>query len=136
MAEEKVIETKVKEVDVNIDEIFDGVVTSDSVTLPEEEKSKPNVFSRGGKVDLSFLNEDDEGPKEEKIIEEPQNEATDLNEKAEVKEETKEESTEEIKVDVKKEEIDDILSIDEEEQTEKKKPGRKKIEGIADVFTV
>ena len=40
MAEEKVIETKVKEVDVNIDEIFDGVVTSDSVTLPEEEKSK------------------------------------------------------------------------------------------------
>ena len=135
MAEEKVIETKVKEVDVNIDEIFDGVVTSDSVTLPEEEKSKPNVFSRGGKVDLSFLNEDDEGPKEEKIIEEPQNEATDLNEKAEVKEETKEESTEEIKVDVKKEEIDDILSIDEEEQTEKKKPGRKKIEGIADVFT-
>ena len=37
MAEEKVIETKVKEVDVNIDEIFDGVVTSDSVTLPEEE---------------------------------------------------------------------------------------------------
>tara|TARA_Y100001937_G_scaffold128726_1_gene207337 strand:+ start:15261 stop:16559 length:1299 start_codon:yes stop_codon:yes gene_type:complete len=135
MAEEKVIETKVKEVDVNIDEIFDGVVTSDSVTLPEEEKSKPNVFSRGGKVDLSFLNEDDEGPKEEKIIEEPQNEATDLNEKAEVKEETEEESTEEIKVDVKKEEIDEILSIDEEEQTEKKKPGRKKIEGIADVFT-
>ena len=28
MAEEKVIETKVKEVDVNIDEIFNGVVTS------------------------------------------------------------------------------------------------------------
>ena len=138
MAEEKVIETKVKEVDVNIDEIFDGVVTSDSVTLPEEEKSKPNVFSRGGKVDLSFLNEDDQGPQEEKIIEEPQNEATDLNEKTETTEETEkteEESTEEIKVDVKKEEIDEILSIDEEEQPEKKKPGRKKIEGIADVFS-
>ena len=88
MAEEKVIETKVKEVDVNINEIFDGVVTSDSVTLPEEEKSKPSVFSRGGKVDLSFLNEDDEGPQEEKIIEEPQNEATDLNEKTETTEET------------------------------------------------
>ena len=135
MAEEKVIDTKVKEVDVNINEIFDGVVTSDSVTLPEEENSKPNVFSRGGKVDLSFLNEDDQGPQEEKIIEEPQNEATDLNEKTETTEETEEESTEEIKVDVKKEEIDEILSIDEEEQLEKKKPGRKKIEGIADVFS-
>ena len=35
---DKTVETKVEQVDVNIDEIFSGAPGGDSITLPEEEK--------------------------------------------------------------------------------------------------
>lgn len=88
---EKTVETNVQDVDINLDEIFSGAPGASSVTLPEEkEEKKPNVFSREGKVDMSFLNEEDAGKQEEPVIEEPKDESTDLNEKVEETEEAKE----------------------------------------------
>ena len=58
-------ETKVEQVDVNLDEIFDAAPGGDSITLPEEDK-KPNIFSRSQReVDTSFLEEKVETKEEE-----------------------------------------------------------------------
>ena len=51
--ETKTVETKVEQVDVNLDDIFNAAPGGDSITLPEENK-KPNIFSRKG-TDVSFL---------------------------------------------------------------------------------
>ena len=99
MSEEKNMEqTEVKQnVEVNLDEIFNGAPGADSITLPEETK-KPNLFSRPENVDLSFVDE----PAEEVEAEE-------------VKTETKEETVIEEPVvkkepQVSKDEIDEILN--------------------------
>ena len=105
-------ETKVEQVDVNLDEIFDAAPGGDSITLPEEDK-KPNIFSRSQReVDTSFL--------EEKV-------------------ETKEETVENIEsVDTKPKEkidVDEVLGLNEDQEEDLPvKRGRKKIEGISDVF--
>ena len=44
MAETKTVETKVEKVEVNLDEIFNGAPGAESITLPEDEPQKPNVF--------------------------------------------------------------------------------------------
>ena len=90
MSEKMQQTTTVQEVDVNLDEIFNGAPGADSVVTPETKK--PNVFSKAEAVDLSFLDK----PETETAVEE-------------VKEEVKEEKTEATeakveKVEVKKEE--------------------------------
>ena len=132
MAEEtKTIETKVEKVDVNLDEIFNGAPGADSITLPEEESKKPNVFSRKDNVDLSFIDK----PAEEKTEEDTEEVEPTIAETAKA-----EEKKEEKKIDtVSKEQIDEILGDDqaeevEEEKTETKKRGRKAITGVSDVF--
>jgi len=47
--------TTVQEVDVNLDEIFNGAPGAGSVVTPEKETKKPNVFSKADNVDLSFF---------------------------------------------------------------------------------
>ena len=138
---EKTVETKVQDVDINLDEIFSGAPGASSVTLPEETKKKPNVFSREGKVDMSFLNDNDTGKQEEPVIEEPKNDSTDLNEKSEKKVEATEEAKEgeEVKqteTPIAKDEIDELLAPETDEviEEEPKKRGRKPITGMADVF--
>ena len=129
---EKTVETKVQEVDINLDDIFNGAPGAGSVTLPEEEQ-KPNVFSREGKVDMSFLNENEvETVEEEKPIQEPTDDKTDLNEQSEQSEKVEEiQNPEEAKKD-----LDEILAPQSEEELieEPKKRGRKPITGMADVF--
>jgi len=127
MAETKKVETKVEKVEVNLDEIFNGAPGADSITLPEDEPKKPNVFSRKKDVDMSFI---DKSAEEETKTEE--SEATE--EKSEVvedKEETKKET-------VTPDQIDEILGDNQEEEvtaeTETKKRGRKPISGVSDVF--
>ena len=132
MSEEtKTIETKVEKVEVNLDEIFNGAPGAESITLPEEESKKPNLFSRK-KVDMSFIDtpkEDD--TKEEEVKAETTEEV--VEEKKEKKEEKKIET-------VSKEAIDEILGDNIEEETEDvaptetKKRGRKAINGVSDVF--
>ena len=138
---EKTVETKVQDIDINLDEIFSGAPGASSVTLPEETEKKPNVFSREGKVDMSFLNDDDAGKQEEPVIEEPKDDSTDLNEKSEEKVEATEEAKEgeEVKqteTPIAKDEIDELLAPETDEviEEEPKKRGRKPITGIADVF--
>ena len=127
MSEEKNMEqTEVKQnVEVNLDEIFNGAPGADSITLPEETK-KPNLFSRPENVDLSFVDE----PAEEEEAEE-------------VKTETKEETVIEEPVvkkepQVSKDEIDEILNdgleLAEDEEVKSTVKGRKRIEGMTDVF--
>ena len=138
---EKTVETKVQDIDINLDEIFSGAPGASSVTLPEETEKKPNVFSREGKVDMSFLNDDDAGKQEEPVIEEPKDDSTDLNEKSEKKVEATEEAKEgeEVKqteTPIAKDEIDELLAPETNEviEEEPKKRGRKPITGMADVF--
>ena len=127
MAETKTVETKVEKVEVNLDEIFHGAPGADSITLPEDEPKKPNVFSRKKDVDMSFI---DKPTTEETKNEEP--EATE--ETSEVVEEKKEEKKETVTPD----QIDEILGDNQEEEvtaeTETKKRGRKPISGVSDVF--
>jgi len=129
MSEEKNMDTtSVEQVDVNLDEIFSGAPGANSITLPEETESKPNIFSRDGNVDLTFLDE-----KIEEVTETV--ESTD----AEVKTEAKEEVKEEVKKsEVTPTEVDDILNegleLAEDEEEKSTVKGRKRIEGMTDVF--
>tara|TARA_R110002073_G_scaffold299251_1_gene466161 strand:+ start:435 stop:1709 length:1275 start_codon:yes stop_codon:yes gene_type:complete len=123
MAEQnKTVEkTKVEKVNINLDEIFGGAPGGESITTPEEE-TKPNIFSKKKDVDVSFLDEKVEETKAE----------------TENTETVQEEVKEEVKVEAKKDpvNIDEVLGVEEEgeEEVEQKKRGRKKIEGVGDVF--
>ena len=126
MAEEnKTVEkTKVEKVEVNLDDIFGGAPGSESITTPDE-PAKPNIFSKKKDVDVSFIDKPAETQEETKA-------------ETEVKTEVEEEK-EEVKVEAKKDpiNIDEVLGVEEEleeEQVEQKTRGRKKIEGVGDVF--
>ena len=119
---EKTVETIVHDVDINLDEIFSGAPDAGSITLPEK---KPNVFSRDAKVDMSFLNENDTNKLADvnnESVTEVQDNKTDLNLK-------------EDNINISKEEIDELLNLEDEENNEdlSKKRGRKPISGMADV---
>jgi len=137
--EENMEQTQVKQnVEVNLDEIFNGAPGADSITLPEDDTpKKPNMFSRPGEVDLSFVDESTEEVKEEEVAE-----TTDTKE-VEVKEpETpvvaKGGDTPDTAKTVTKDEIDEILNdgleLTEGEEEKSTAKGRKRIEGMADVF--
>jgi hypothetical protein len=131
--------TNVEEVDVNLDEIFNGAPGAGSITLPKEEESnqKPNIFSRGDAVDLDFLE-----PKAEEVTEEPKAEETTEAPAEEVKVEATETATEAVtetpEPEVSKDEIDEILNegmeLAEDEEKKSTAKGRKRIEGMSDVF--
>ena len=107
--------TTMQQVYIDIDDLFSGAAGVDNITTASEDNTKPNVLSNK-KVDMSFLDEEDSTEDEE----------------TEDTEDTAEESEDAA------ESADDILSdldSDEEEAEEPKKRGRKKIEGIADVFS-
>ena len=133
--ETKTIETKVEQVNVDLDDIFNAAPGGDSITLPEEkttEDKKQSIFSRKKQVDTSFLyeNKKEEEPKKEEVVEEEK----EISSETEKKEELKKEEPKE-KVDV-----EEVLGLNENveeetvEQTTTKK-GRKRIEGISDVFS-
>ena len=126
--ESKTQDTTVEKVDINIDELFAAAPDADAIVTPE---TKPkNIFSKKEGADLDFIDKKEEKV-EEPVAEEPAAEEPEV-----------EETKEEPKAEEKKEEpaatLDDVLdAIDEEpeaEETETKKRGRKKLEGIADVF--
>lgn len=121
MSEEKTTQveesTNVTQVDVDLDEIF-GMPGAESVTVPTEEADKTANVLSNNKTDMSFLDEEDSP------VEEP---------KAE--EESKED---EVKETASFDDLVDEVDTAEEEPAEEdapKKRGRKKIEGVADVFS-
>ncbi len=58
---ENTVKSNVETLDINLDEIFNGSPGADDVTLPAEEKSKPNIFTGKPKADFSFADPDDDG---------------------------------------------------------------------------
>lgn len=127
--ESKTVNSKVEQVDINLDEIFAAAPGAAEVTLPEEKPAK-SIFSRGEKADMSFADPD-------------VTDTDDLNAKVEDKTEVEDttfdkdenKSTEDVKEEVNIDEV--INSIDEitEEDENKETRGRKKISGITDVFS-
>jgi hypothetical protein len=129
--------TKVEKVDVNLEDIFNAAPGAESITLPEEtETKKPNVFSRKT-TDVSFLDPKpkETKSKETKVVSEEKKEVSqeDLEKAAETSETV--EKTVTAKSKKTEVDIDKVLDLTEEEveQTGAKR-GRKKIEGMADVF--
>tara|TARA_Y100000004_G_scaffold166944_1_gene199112 strand:+ start:239 stop:1546 length:1308 start_codon:yes stop_codon:yes gene_type:complete len=132
MADNKTQDTTVEQVDINIDELFAAAPDADAIVTPE---TKPkNIFSKSEGVDMSFTEKKEEPKAEEPAVEEPKvEEPKQEEEKVEepkAKEDKKEEKEKETAT------LDDVLDSIDEEPTEEetKKRGRKKIEGIADVF--
>ena len=100
----KSMQSTVETVDLDLNEIFDGAVTAEGVTVPEENSDKPknNIFSkRSPDVDMSFAD--------------PTGETTDLTEEVEKTDEVKSEETDN-KLDRK--EAKDILDTFAEEDNE------------------
>jgi hypothetical protein len=123
--ESKTQDTTVEKVDINIDELFAAAPDANAIVTPE---IKPkNIFSKKEGIDVDFLNEKEEKA-EEPAVEEPKAEEPELEkvEEPKAEEEKKEEAAT----------LDEVLDSIDEEPTEEetKKRGRKKIEGIADVF--
>jgi len=115
------VETKVTTENVNLDEIFAGAPGADAITLPEEKK--PNIFTLNENIDPSFLNEESTATEEPTAVEEV--ESTEEPETTEIVEPV---TTEEKQ---KADEVIDSLDASEEKVETR---GRKKIEGISDVF--
>jgi hypothetical protein len=121
------VNSKVEQVDVNLDEIFNAAPSG--ADMIQDTKAKPkSIFSRGEKADMSFADPD-------------VSDVDDLDAKVEETkvEETTEETTEEVKAESKTEVAEDILdsldNVEDEEETKKEeKRGRKSINGISDVF--
>ena len=146
MEESNMETTNVQQVDIDLDEIFNGAPGASSVTLPStdetSEKPKPNVFSRDAEVDLGFLDKkEDEKPKDEPVSEtntEDKVEETTV-QAAEKGVETKPADTSVEKTDtVSEAEIDEILNegleVAEDEEEKSTAKGRKRINDMADVF--
>ena len=114
---EKLVETKVTQEEVNLDEIFNTAPTAEAITLPENDK--PHIFSVDPKVDMDTFTT-------------PSKEVTDVVEKVEEVEE--EESTKPSAEETNDAfaAIDAVDDPDHEDKTETR--GRKKIEGISGVF--
>jgi hypothetical protein len=138
MAENKtqtVDNTKVEKVNVNLEDIFNAAPGADSITLPETKvetpEKKPNVFTRKKNVDVSFLDPKTEEVKEPKVKEE----VKDLSKDQETLEKAAETVDVKPKSKTKDVDVDKVLGLTEEEiEQSGAKRGRKKIEGIADVF--
>ena len=132
---ENTVKSSVETLDINLDEIFNGSPGADDVTLPAEEKSKPNIFTGRPKADFSFADPDEDG-------------VDDLSAKSKEEEKTTEqveevEAAKPVETDdaqMSKKDTDDIMDslTDEVEDTEEEKKetrGRKSISGISDVFS-
>ena len=135
MAEKMKETTTVESVDVNLDEIFNGAPGADSiVTSDEVQTKKPNIFSKPESVDLSFL----DNKEEEVKTEEPKAEEKTEEKSESVNEEVKAETKEEAKPEIKAEEVDEILNegleLAESEDEKSTAKGRRRIEGMSDVF--
>jgi len=128
------VNSKVEQVDINLDEIFNAAPSG--ADMIQDTKSKPkNIFSGlNDKADMSFADPDisDADDLDAKVEENKKEETVE----AEATEEVKAETKTETKVESDVEDILDSLDVTEEEEESKpkEKRGRKAISGISDVF--
>ena len=121
------VKSNVEQVDVNLDEIFNGAPSGDDIISQDSDKPKNILSGLNEKADMSFADPDKDGK-------------DDLNAKLEKKEDAEETDTEEAS---KNEEVvenaDSILDAldgnEESEEEEAPKKGRKSIKDISDVFS-
>ena len=121
------VNSKVEQVDVNLDEIFNAAPSG--ADMIQDTKAKPkNIFSGlTEKADMSFADPDvnDVDDLDAKVEESKEEESTEENE--EVKAVSKPEVAEDI--------LDSLDDVDDEVESKKEeKRGRKSINGISDVF--
>lgn len=114
--------TNVTQVNVDLDEIF-GMPGADSITVPTKETAPAGNVLSNKKTDLSFLDGEDE---EETSVDPETVETPEVEEKPT-------ESFDDLVKEV--EAVDEDADEDDSDDEPKKKRGRKKIEGVADVFT-
>lgn len=120
----KSVDTTVTTENIDLDVMFGP--DSSNVVTPESEDSKPSIFSAPSeKVELDFAEPKQEAEKVEEVAEDK-----------EVEEEVKEEPVADVKKVAKDifEDIDEMEVADEEPEVKKETRGRKKINGISDVF--
>jgi hypothetical protein len=114
------VETNVETLDINIDEIFDGAPSAEGITIPEQ---KNNIFQKPeDTADFSFTK-----PAKETIEEPATTETQEEIETAETEEQTIQKAEEVFQS------LDDEIES-ETETVEEPKRGRKRINGISDVF--
>ena len=132
---ENTMNSSVETLDINLDEIFNGAPGAGDVTLPSEEKTKPNILSGlNKKADFSFADPDvddvDDLSSKEKEKETSSKDDSKKSEESETKDvKMSKEDTDSI--------MDSLTDEDEENKEEEKKEtrGRKSISGISDVFS-
>ena len=116
----KSVETTVEQVDVNLDELFSGAASADSITVPDEDEKKPNIFAKKPEVDFSFTEEGSDDDSDDE----------DSDDDAAKKPAAKKEDAASF--------LDSLSDEEEEEEDEDEskvsKRGRKPIEGMADVI--
>ena len=118
------VETKVETVDIDIDEVFGA--GADNVTLPEEE-SKPNIFSNPEKeVDMSFT--------EQPVEREDWMDEDDVDTEGMTEKKLSDEAVQKVGDDILTDLVDEEEEEEYEEEAKVETRGRKKIEGISDVF--
>ncbi len=127
---EKMEQTTVEQVDINLDEIFSGAPGAGSIATTEVKTKKPNVFTKPENIDLTFL--DDKSLQDEtaeEVVEE-------IVEEANVQAEEK--PTLEVKNVVTKDEVDEILNegldLAEAQEGKETAKGKKRLNDMSDVF--
>ena len=120
------VETNVETLDINIDEIFDGAPSAEGITVPQQKNS---IFQKPETTDFSFTEPTKNVTKEteEETQEETKAESENTEKSAETKQAIFEEAQDVFET------LNNSIDPDAEDVEEPKK-GRRRINGISDVF--
>jgi len=114
MSTQQNVQTKVEVLDLDIDQLFGGAASADSITVPESgtEKKTVNIFSKSKPVDFSFTEDSDS--------------------KDDIKDKVVDNKPDENKDKTSTATIEDLENFSDDDKVETR--GRKKIEGMSDLF--
>jgi len=130
MSEKMEQTTTIEEVDINLDDIFNGAPGASSVVTPDTKK-EPNVFSRKENIDLSFLDKKEEDIKEPEVIEEAKEE---VKEEIKTEVEVKETETDKVTEDEVNEILSEGLDLAESQDGSETVAGKKRLSDMSKVF--
>ena len=131
------VKSNVEQVDVNLDEIFNGAPSGDDIISQDSDKPK-NIFSGlNDKADMSFADPDKDDKDDLNAKVEDKKDAENAEDVEELNVSKNEQTIEDKKVDNNADDILDTLDDNQESTNEetKTKKGRKPISGISDVFS-
>lgn len=131
------VKSNVEQVDVNLDEIFNGAPSGDDIISQDSDKPK-NIFSGlNDKADMSFADPDKDDKDDLNAKVEDKKDAENTEDVEELNVSKNEQTIEDKKIDNNADDILDTLDDNQESTNEetKTKKGRKPISGISDVFS-